>query len=223
MKKLYFPTLVLSLTLFAACKSDDPEEIAVKDLSAEEALEACETRVYPQTEVYACGGEAYPAPGASPYTLPFVPGHRHWMGLSNCSQSFHAPGEFDQYAYDFDLPENYEFLAARAGVVSWVEKDQPSGGGGIGNYLAVDHGDGTYGLYMHSPQDGILVTFGDTVEVGQPLGLVGRSGTAGYSHLHFIVLTEGEDGKNKGIPVTFNNAYPPDIVLESFKQYISCD
>lgn len=178
----------------------------------------------PSTNTRGCPGPPYPEATTSPYAVPFEVGTTLDIGLANCSASYHAEGQPDQYATDFDLPTGTPFMAARAGVVSFVQEDQPSGGGGtstllIGNGVFVDHGDGTTGLYLHSPEDGITVEEGDTVQVGDTLGIVGRSGLAGYPHLHFIVVAEFSGYPYSGVPVSFRNASPLDVPLRSYTRY----
>lgn len=127
-----------------------------------------------------CNGTDYPASSTSPYRLPYGIGQAYPTGLTNCSSSFHGPGRPDQYAFDFNMPAGTPFLAARGGRVHSVVDDQPSLGGGAGNAVVIDHGDGTVGLYLHSPANGIRVAPGQQVEQGTVLGVVGQSGLAGY-------------------------------------------
>lgn len=171
-----------------------------------------------------CPESGYPASDQSPYVIPFAVGTELFTGLANCSASFHAAGNPDQYATDFDLRTGTPFVAARPGVVTFVQKDQPSLGGGdgeevLGNAVFVAHGDGTTAIYLHSPMDGIIVELGDTVAAGDTLGLVGASGLAGYPHLHFIVVEGDTSFPYTGVPVTFRNASPPDVPLRSYASY----
>lgn len=166
-----------------------------------------------------CDGQIYPDPAESPYVLPFPAGEKYETGLTNCSNSYHRAGEPDQYAFDFDMPVGTEFTAVRSGTVYRVVEDQPSNGGGAGNYVVIDHGDGTYALYYHSPQDGIDVTEGEAVEQGEVLGISGRSGLAGYPHLHFIVVDGEPTYPYHGLAITFRNALPADVVLKSYAEY----
>lgn len=178
----------------------------------------------PLTSTRGCPDAEYPAADSSPYFVPFGVGTVLNIGLANCSSSYHAEGQPDQFATDFDLPTGTPFLAARPGVVSFVQEDQPSGGGGsspllVGNGVFVDHGDGTTALYLHSPEDGIFVEEGDTVAVGDTLGIVGRSGLAGYPHLHFIVVADFSGYPYEGVPVSFRNAAPRDVPLRTYARY----
>lgn len=61
-------------------------------------------------------------------------------------------------------------------------------GGGYGNYVIIDHGDGFWTLYGHM-QD-IYVEEGDYLEKGQVLGAVGSTGFSTGFHLHFEVRYE---------------------------------
>lgn len=172
-----------------------------------------------QERVTGCDGQTYPDLPTSPYVLPFAVGLSFDTGLTNCSRSFHAAGQPDQYAFDFNMPVGTPFVAARAGTVFKVVESASSDGGGAGNYVVIDHGDDTYGLYYHSPRDGIRVEVGDQVEQGDVLGETGRSGLAGYPHLHFIVVEGSPDYPYDAIPVSFRNASPAHVSLESNRRY----
>ena len=174
-------------------------------------------------EQKACNGKTYPDPATSPYKLPFYPGLTFSTGLSNCSSSFHSPGTPDALAFDFDMPVGETFIAARDGIVVGVENSAPSEGGGAGNWVAVEHRDGTVAYYLHSPMGGVRVAVGQEVQQGQELGVTGRSGLAGYPHLHFIVVEGPGTWPYEGVPVTFNNVVPNDVVLESYKEYGACE
>lgn len=166
-----------------------------------------------------CPGPSYPDPSASPYVLPYAPGDAWPTGLTNCSSSFHAQGQPDQYAFDFDMPVGTPFVAARAGTVFAVVETEPSAGGGSGNFVTIDHGDGTFALYLHSPEDGIGVEVGAAVEQGDVLGETGRSGLAGYPHLHFIVVEGDPAWPYTGVPVAFGNASPAHGILRGLTTY----
>lgn len=56
-----------------------------------------------------------------------------------------------------------------------------------GNGLVIDHAGGYETQYCHLARGSLLVTPGQAVRAGQPLGRVGLSGLTEYPHLHFSV------------------------------------
>jgi len=169
--------------------------------------------------VAGCDGQLYPDLATSLYVLPFAVGASFETGLTNCSSSFHAAGQPDQYASDFNMPVGTPFVAARAGTVFLVVENASSSGGDVGNYVVIDHGDGTYGLYYHAPQNGISVSVGDQVSQGDVLGQTGQSGYAGYPHLHFTVVKGSPQYPYDAIPVSFRNASPAHVSLKGNTRY----
>lgn len=62
-------------------------------------------------------------------------------------------------------------------------------GGGYGNYVMIDHGDGKISIYGHL--SGLTVTTGQTVSAGQLIGYVGSTGYSTGPHLHFEMRYNG--------------------------------
>ncbi len=62
-------------------------------------------------------------------------------------------------------------------------------GGGYGNYLMIDHGNGLVTLYAHCAS--INVSNGQKVSAGQQIASVGSTGYSTGNHLHFGVLLNG--------------------------------
>jgi murein DD-endopeptidase MepM/ murein hydrolase activator NlpD len=60
---------------------------------------------------------------------------------------------------------------------------------GYGNLVAIDHGGGVITRYAHLSR--ILVYTGQTISVGQRVGLVGATGRATGNHLHYEVRIRG--------------------------------
>ncbi len=160
-----------------------------------------------------CPHANYPDWETSPYVLPFPVNETYEVRLSNCSSSYHAEGRNDELAFDFVMDEGTLVTASRAGKVIFVEES------GVGrernNLVVIDHGDETFGLYMHLQLDGALVEVGDTVEQGDSIGLSGVTGLAGYPHLHLIVVSESWDWPYQGVPITFSNTSPNPFSLAS--------
>ncbi len=63
--------------------------------------------------------------------------------------------------------------------------------GGYGNFVLIDHGGGVQTAYGHIVSGGILVSYGQSVDVGQNIAKVGTTGTSTGCHLHFEVRIGG--------------------------------
>lgn len=92
-------------------------------------------------------------------------------------------------------------IAAKDGTVTYStgpSSNCPSNGenddcgGGYGNYVMIEHSDGTTTLYGHMYENSITVNTGDTVKAGQVIGTMGSSGQSTGMHLHFEVRVNGE-------------------------------
>ncbi len=73
--------------------------------------------------------------------------------------------------------------AADAGQVVFA------GWGGYGIYVEIDHGNGFHTIYGH--MSAVLVKTGQVVAQGQLIGLMGATGRASGSHLHFEIRYQG--------------------------------
>lgn len=76
--------------------------------------------------------------------------------------------------------------AAQSGVV----EISTTNGGGYGYYIKIQHANGMETLYAHCSK--LLVSEGETVQRGQKIAEVGKTGAATGSHLHFEVIKNGE-------------------------------
>ena len=100
-------------------------------------------------------------------------------------------------ALDIATGGNPNIIAAKAGTVVYpTDMSQTKfgrgyygckDGGGYGNYVKIEHSDGTYTLYAHMLADTITVKAGDKVAQGQVIGKMGSSGSSTGDHLHFEV------------------------------------
>lgn len=99
------------------------------------------------------------------------------FGYRDFDSSFHK-------GLDLAAPEGTPTYAAADGVVliaGWSDS--------AGNWIVIDHGNGFVGKYMH--HSGLLVSAGQTVTKGQPIGLVGNTGNSFGAHLHFQLELNG--------------------------------
>ncbi len=62
-------------------------------------------------------------------------------------------------------------------------------GGGLGNYVKIQHNDGTVTRYGHMHT--VYVSNGDKIKQGQVIGLMGSTGTSTGVHLDFQILVNG--------------------------------
>lgn len=66
-----------------------------------------------------------------------------------------------------------------------------------GNYIKIQHTDGTQAIYGHIMQNSLLVNVGDYVSAGQQIAQVGSAGRSSGPHLHFEVRAKGYSWSNK--------------------------
>lgn len=159
----------------------------------------------------------YPLRESSPYRLPWPAGKTWVCGQSNRGIVSHRGWE--EYAYDFNMPEGSPVCAARGGVVKRVVVHYDSHGfRRPNNLIAIDHGDGTVGWYLHLQKGGSLVRPGERVVQGQRIA---RSGHVGHSlapHLHFNVT---DPARATTIPVTFADVERQRGIPRMFFHYTS--
>jgi len=133
------------------------------------------------------------------YRLPY-PAGLTFSVLQGFHGAFSHRGS-NEYAVDFDCPVATPVLAARDGTV--IAYNAAAQGAGTTpdyldyrrtNFVLVLHDDGTVGEYMHLSPSGIEVKPGQRVARGGRLALSGNTGFSSTPHLHFQVMTAGEDG-----------------------------
>ena len=81
--------------------------------------------------------------------------------------------------------EGATIVAAAEGKVLTVIANHAS----MGNMVAIDHGGGVITRYMHNKRN--LVSVGQEIKKGEPLGMVGSTGNSTGPHLHFEVMING--------------------------------
>ncbi len=72
-----------------------------------------------------------------------------------------------------------------------------------GNYVVIDHHDGTYTLYGHGQAGSICVSPGQNVSQGQQIMKVGSTGNSTGAHLHFEVRTSPGGYNNRVSPLKY--------------------
>lgn len=128
------------------------------------------------------------------YTWP-VPGFYNLTSLWDEDRGESNHGALDIASAGID---GANVVAAHSGTVIYAEnncihnwgKDSSCGcGGGYGNYVMIDHGDGYSTVYAH--MSSITVSTGDTISAGQLIGFVGSTGYSTGAHLHFETRYQG--------------------------------
>lgn len=84
---------------------------------------------------------------------------------------------------DISCPEGTPELAVVDGLILAV-----GNGEGTGNYVVLEGADGTQYHYYHMVELSALVSPGDTVKRGDPVGLVGNTGNSTANHLHLAII-----------------------------------
>lgn len=134
------------------------------------------------------------------YSLPYAAKSKY-LFIQGANSSFSHNGEL---SYDFKMKPGRKIAAARAGKVINTRSDSNKGGlkpGNLsdGNFIIIEHADGSTAHYWHLQYNGVLVKPNDTVNQGQVIGLSGNTGYSAFPHLHFQVF----DKNNKNILVRF--------------------
>ncbi|OSZ81303.1 hypothetical protein CAP36_08725 [Chitinophagaceae bacterium IBVUCB2] len=138
------------------------------------------------------------------YNLPFENKKKVFL-VQGYESIFSHSGE---KALDFKVKTGTKICAARGGVVTSTRKDSDKGGLkkanlADGNYVVVEHSDGSSAWYWHFKKDGVLVNIGDTVTTGQRIGFSGNTGFSAFPHLHFEVQGYDASGKYTQLPTRF--------------------
>lgn len=125
--------------------------------------------------------------------------HRAW--LTACyggNDSVHRSLGSSHPAIDIATDYNTPIYASKGGkVIACVKSvmfnstDLSQCGISTGNYVIIDHLDGTKTKYVHLYPNSVLVNVGDMVSQGQKIGGMGSTGCSTGSHLHFEIHING--------------------------------
>lgn len=138
------------------------------------------------------------------YTLPFENKKKVFL-IQAYESSFSHKGE---RALDFKIKKGTKICAARYGVVISTREDSDNGGLkpehlADGNFISIQHNDGSIANYWHLQKDGVLVSVGDTIQTGQVIGLSGNTGYSAFPHLHFEVQGYDSNGNYQQLATRF--------------------
>lgn len=143
------------------------------------------------------------------YRFPFASGssYRVSQGYNGTTTHF----GHSQYAIDFAMDVGTKVYAARNGKVAKTKSDSNTRGIGreyskYGNFVTIEHSDGTFATYYHLKQHGAAVKVGDVIQRGDFLGYSGNTGYSSGPHLHFAVFSLDSSAKTQTIPVRFKSS-----------------
>lgn len=109
-----------------------------------------------------------------------------WPANAPVNDGFGYRGSEFHGGIDIMTGSGMTIVSASPGVVTQVTY-----GGGWGQYVKVDHGSGVSTLYAHMIAGSQMVSPGQTVAAGTPLGLSGATGYVTVAHLHFETYVNG--------------------------------
>lgn len=172
-------------------------EAAEADLKRQEAAIAKKEKEYKAMVEEAKRKAAFTT--GSGYVYPVPSGYtRISSGFKWRNCPFH--GREHHNGMDLPAPSGTAIYAVKGGVVI-ISTYAPSS---YGNYVMIDHGDGTTTLYAHMSSRNVKA--GDIVKQGQTIGAVGSTGSSTAPHLHLELKVNGvrKDPKSMYPGVSFS-------------------
>lgn len=168
----------------------------------------------------------------TPLSLPFSGEWTVFWGGRTVEQNYHAAHPSQRFAYDLviarsgsthtgDGTSNEDYycfgqpilspgagtvVSARDGIADNVpgEMDTPEV---AGNNVVIDHGNEEFSFLAHLQKGSVRVKGGDSVAVGDTLGLCGNSGRSSEPHLHYHMQNTATLNQGDGLPAQFLNYY----------------
>jgi murein DD-endopeptidase MepM/ murein hydrolase activator NlpD len=128
--------------------------------------------------------------------------------ISSDGMPYRTDGKANEDYYCFGQP----ILAPAAGKVVEAADGLPDNTPGVmdpanplGNHVIIDHGNGEFSFLAHMQEGSVAPRTGDTVEMGERLGLCGNSGNTSMPHLHYHLQTTAVFAQGEGLPAQFND------------------
>lgn len=116
-------------------------------------------------------------------------GYYAWPASGRVTSPYGSRRGGFHYGIDIGVPRGSRVSAAASGVVvetvSYCTEGVTSCGGRYGNYIVVQHSNGTYTRYAHLSK--VSVSVGESVSKGEKIGASGNTGHSTGPHLHFQI------------------------------------
>lgn len=186
-------------------ETEAQEENTIKEIPETTKVTTVATTVTTTTTTTEPPTEAPTEPETMPETIPeTVPDYDEtafgWPcpGYYYISSGFGSRWGTTHKGIDIAQNAGADAVASRAGKVIKINtscthnygKNSNCCGNGYGNYVLIDHEDGTYST-MYAHLQSVIVAVGDYVEKGQTVGYVGTTGWSTGYHLHFEIRKDG--------------------------------
>ncbi|MEE1929504.1 M23 family metallopeptidase [Streptomyces sp. TRM 70351] len=133
------------------------------------------------------------------YELPYPAGESYTV-TQGPEGTYSHYGPYNEYAWDFGLPANYEVSAAQGGTVLVSDWSQYAGNG---IEVIIRHSNGQCTHYAHLNR--AIYNTGDWVPQGRIIGWSGNTGNSTGPHLHFQVIN---CDTRVGLPATLQGWTP---------------
>ncbi len=127
-------------------------------------------------------------PNSAGYIFP-IPG----LSISNINRPYYPsyPGHTGADININVYGKNVVAVKSGTVVISTAQRNANGTYRSYGEYIVIDHHDGTMTLYAHGSPGSRLVSVGDVVSQGQKIMSVGTTGNSTGNHLHFEVRISG--------------------------------
>ncbi len=160
-------------------KADVTDILNFNDLTLSSQLQVGDQIIIPDAEL-SSGSTATNAKSTVSYSGPYYAGYFSCPAPgARLTQKIHGHNGVDLAA-----PVGTPLYAAAGGTVI-INRDNGAWNGGYGNFVVIQHPNGTQTLYSHMQR--AVVSAGVAVSKGQMVGYIGMSGLTTGPHVHFEV------------------------------------
>lgn len=181
----------------ASQASKNQKQALVNNLSAEEQELQNELEEF-EADKRKIAAELAALASKNGYTAPVAPSAAGYISPLPGRTKANITTGYGAYAghtgVDFACPGGTAIYAVKSGTVvtSTARRNSRGNYTSYGEYIIIDHHDGTFTLYAHMSPGSRMVSVNQTVSQGQQIGKVGTTGNSTGNHLHFEVRVNGK-------------------------------